>query len=144
MTDLDPLPLDCEFCGAKNPYPLADILAYRVHCLGCGQAMKASADQLHRHQKAEAIELWRSYFVLESICFLGLDLDDFSEDELEALQTIGDFADLIEARCALPMDKKLSTLPVLQRAFQHLDPDQLRSLDLSEIGKAVQEGPPKT
>lgn len=137
MTYIDPLPIDCEFCGARKPYPLADILAYRVRCLACGQPMAASADGIHRFRKAEALELWRSYFVLESIRFLGLDLDDFSEDELEALKTIGEFADLIEARCALPMEEKLPTLPVLQLAFEHLDPAHLRSLPLSEIGKAI-------
>jgi hypothetical protein len=94
---------------------------------------------MHRAMDENSTELWPAFFIFECFEKFEVDFESVTEEECEAIATVGDFVDLVESRFHISIRDRIMEIPQLKSFASIFTLDGLLRSRLSDLARMTTE-----
>ena len=140
MQYMDPLSTQCEFCQAKSDYSVEDLMAYKAKCNQCGKTLEHAANTMHEAEKAHKTDTWCMFFIFEGFDSFDVDIDALNDEEIDTIETVQDFALLVNDQQKTDIAKDIPSMKILQPIISKIELDNILEYKLSELALLANNG----
>lgn len=127
--------MTCEHCSNSCLLPLDAVLRYEIICPFCGNVPRSDADQMHRATDENSTELWPAFFIFGGFEKFEVDFESVTEEECEAIATVGDFVDLVESRFQISIRDRIMEIPQLKSFASIFTLEELLGCRLADLAR---------